>query len=333
MQEKINTLTKLGEYIEFELLTNVDALSYSVARENPWFTKENIQLALNSWANALQKDNLEKWLFNYNNTNNVKRVGIVAAGNIPLVSFHDFITVLVSGHDLVFKKSQTDSVLITLIFNYLKTIDEKLSSKITFAERLNNIDAVIATGSNNSARYFEYYFSKIPNIIRKNRTSVAVLDGKESIEELKALNNDIFSYFGLGCRNVSKIYVPFNYNMNDLFAILEQYQEVKQHTKYMNNYEYTRTVWLLNNEIFFDTGNLNIKESENLHSGIGCLFFERYNSESELQHKLKSIEDQLQCVVGNVELGFNKVKFGQTQFPQFWDYADNINTLEFLKNL
>lgn len=301
---------------------------------NGWFTPENIYFALDSWATALTEENLTEWLSNYDfSTAEPKNVGLILAGNIPLVGFHDLLSVLISGHKAIIKLSSNDQYLIKFIVDYLISLDEKFNERVTFTEgKLENFDAVIATGSNNTARYFEYYFKDKPSIIRKNRNSVAVLTGNESKEELIALGEDIFRYFGLGCRNVSKIFIPKDYDFKLFFEAMFTHGDVIHYEKYANNYDYNKAVFLMSNFKLLDNEFLLLKEDESYASTIGTLFYEYYDSTEELNTRFKQDEEKIQCIVSK-ELEPHHIPFGKTQKPELWDYADNVDTLSFLINI
>ena len=301
---------------------------------NGWFTPEQVKFSVQSWAKALTEDNLNQWLSNYDfSKNEPKKVGLVLAGNIPLVGFHDFVSVLISGHDVLVKTSSNDQHLLKFLAKYLIAIQPELNSKITFVEgKLEGFDAVIATGSNNTARYFEYYFKDKPSIIRKNRNSVAVLDGTETFEDLVGLGEDIFRYFGLGCRNVSKLFVPKDYNFDNFFKAMYEYRDVIKYEKYANNYDYNKAVFLMSNFQLLDNEFLTIKEDTSYASPISSVFYEFYENLEEITTRLNADAEQIQCIVSK-NLIPNSVTFGQTQQPRLWDYADNVDTLAFLNNL
>ena len=301
---------------------------------NGWFTPEQVKFSVQSWAKALTEDNLNQWLSNYDFSKiEPKKVGLVLAGNIPLVGFHDFLSVLISGHDVLVKTSSNDQHLLKFLANYLIAVEPNLNSKITFVEgKLEGFDTVIATGSNNTARYFEYYFKDKPSIIRKNRNSVAVLDGTETFEDLVGLGEDIFRYFGLGCRNVSKLFVPKDYNFDNFFKAMYEYRDVIQYEKYANNYDYNKAVFLMSNFQLLDNEFLTIKEDVSYASPISSVFYEFYENLEEIATRLNADAEQIQCVVSK-NLIPNSVAFGQTQQPKLWDYADNVDTLAFLNNL
>lgn len=301
---------------------------------NGWYTEEQVFFALGSWAEALTAENLDNWLSKYNLENVVpKTVGLVLAGNIPLVGFHDFLSVLITGHKALVKTSSNDQQLLPFLAKYLVTVEPEFSSYITFTEgKLENFDAVIATGSNNTARYFEYYFKDKPAIIRKNRNSAAILTGNENREELVALGEDIFRYFGLGCRNVSKLFVPRGYDFKLFFEAMYEYRDVIHYEKYANNYDYNKAVFLMSNFKLLDNEFLTIKEDTGYSSPISSVFYEYYDSLDEIKQKLEAEHEQLQCVVSN-GLTDNCIPFGQTQKPALWDYADNVDTIAFLSKI
>lgn len=298
---------------------------------NGWFTPEQVYFSVKSWAEALTEENLNKWLSNYDFSNvEPKTVGLILAGNIPLVGFHDFLSVLISGHNVLVKTSSNDQKLLPFLAKYLISINSEFEKSIEFTDgKLENYDAIIATGSNNTARYFEYYFKDKPSIIRKNRNSVAVLNGKESKEDLNKLGEDIFRYFGLGCRNVSKLFVPKNYVFDTFFESIFSYQDVIHYEKYANNYDYNKAVFLMSNFKLLDNGFLTIKEDTSYSSPISSVFYEFYDDASDLQNRLQKEQDQIQCIVTNFPLE-NAVAFGESQKPNLWDYADNVDTIEFL---
>lgn len=301
---------------------------------NGWFTPEQVYYSINSWAEALQENNLNQWLNNYTfKENSNKNIGLILAGNIPLVGFHDFLSVLISGNNVLVKTSSNDQYLIKFLADYLISIDERLNDKITFIEgKLENFDAVIATGSNNTSRYFEYYFKNKPSIIRKNRNSVAVLNGNESAEDLENLGEDIFRYFGLGCRNVSKLFVPKGYDFKKFFESIFKYKDVIFYEKYANNYDYNKAVFLMSLFKILDNEFLTLKEDTSYASPISSVYYEFYEDINEVKTRLENDKDQIQCIVSN-KLIENSIAFGQTQKPQLWDYADNVDTLKFLNTL
>lgn len=301
---------------------------------NGWFTRDNVLFALEEWSKALTEDNLDRWLINYQLEKAApKTVGVIMAGNIPLVGFHDFISVIISGHRVLVKQSTNDQRLLPVIAEYLIALDPSYKEKIQFTSgRMENFDAVIATGSNNTSRYFEYYFAKVPSIIRKNRNSVAILSGEETREQLEALGNDIFRYFGLGCRNVSKLYVPEGYDFHEFYTALEPWHKLLDHAKYGNNYDYNKAVYLMSDFKFLDNGFLIVKPAEDFGSPIATVFYESYSDEDSLKSRIQEKKENLQCIVSK-NFSEEEIPFGMTQHPELWDYADNVDTLAFLQKL
>jgi hypothetical protein len=309
-----------------------EKLIYLSQSHNGWYTPEQVYFSINSWAEALTEENINKWVsqYSFDSVSTEKTVALILAGNIPLVGFHDFLSVLITGNKALVKTSSNDQHLLPFLANYLIAVDENLKDKITFVEgKLENFDAVIATGSNNTARYFEYYFKDKPSIIRKNRNSTAVLNGEESKENLEALGEDIFRYFGLGCRNVSKLFVPKGYSFDAFFEAIFKYQDVIHYEKYANNYDYNKAVFLMSNFKLLDNGFLTIKEDSSYASPISSVFYEFYENIEDLQSRLETDSEQIQCIVSN-NLIEKSIPFGQTQNPQLWDYADNVDTITFL---
>jgi len=326
--ENIKCSDVLQNDLFFDAFADLIALSQS---HNGWYTPEQVHFAVKSWADALTEENLSQWLSAYDIVEKEpKNVGLILAGNIPLVGFHDFISVLISGNKALVKTSSNDQHLLPFLAKYMIALEPEFKNYITFVDgKLENFDAVIATGSNNTARYFEYYFKDKPSIIRKNRNSVAVLNGKESKEELVNLGEDIFRYFGLGCRNVSKLFVPKGYVFDAFFEALFEYQDVIHYEKYANNYDYNKAVFLMSNFKLLDNGFLTIKEDLSYASPISSVFYEFYEDENELFSRLEKESDQIQCIVSKTAVS-NSIPFGKTQKPELWDYADNVDTIEFL---
>lgn len=330
LQYRIELFSELGKY----LLS--DAPEWQMAKEkasieNSWFIPEFIELSATNVANKfLEKEILQKWVSDQqlNEENgSPKTVGIIMAGNIPMVGFHDLLSVLISGHKAAIKPSSKDTTLIRDIVAKLGKENKGIKDLISFPEMLKSCDAYITTGSNNSSRYFEYYFGKYPNIIRRNKTSVAVLSGEETTEELERLADDVYLYFGLGCRNVSKIYVPNNYDFIPLLNAFKKYNHLADHHKYKNNYDYNLALHILNKNFYMTNGSIILTEDVSVFSPISQLNYEFYIKKNDLLSSLVNHPD-LQCIVSN-----EYVPFGQSQSPSVSDYADGINTLEFLKNL
>ena len=298
---------------------------------NGWYTPEQVYHSIHSWSEALTEKNLNQWLSAYDfKIDKSKNIALILAGNIPLVGFHDFLSVLISGHNVLVKTSSNDQHLLPFLAKYIIAIEPELVNNIHFVDgKLENFDAVIATGSNNTARYFEYYFKDKPSIIRKSRNSVAVLTGKETKEQLTALGEDIFRYFGLGCRNVSKLFVPKDYSFVAFFEAIFEYQDVVHYEKYANNYDYNKAVFLMSNFKLLDNGFLTLKEDKSHASPISSVFYEYYENIDDLQLRLQSESEQIQCIISDSIIE-NSLNFGQTQKPALWDYADNVDTISFL---
>jgi len=332
LQARIQAFTHLGEYLKTDIQQEAEGKLYSAEVLNPWFTKENIDKALNAWHEQLKVDMLTAWLSPYKLKEVVspKKVLIIMAGNIPLVGFHDFLTVLISGHKVVVKMSSTDNVLLRVLIDKLISIAPEFKERISFIEEVKNrkFDAVIATGSDNSAQYFEYYFKGAKKIIRKNRRSVAVLDGTESAMELQGLANDVFAYFGLGCRNVSKLFLPKGFDLDNLFKAFFPYSHVVDHKKYGNNYDYNKAIFLMGSNDLIENGFLLMKEDKSLLSPVAMLYYEFYNDMHTVEQFVEENAEQLQCVVSKKD-----IPFGNTQKPNLWDYADGVDTVEFLRDL
>jgi len=315
-----------------------DAFSMQVKRQqefNSWFTLDQLVYACKSWSNTLTVSNINRWISNYTlNKNNSKTIAIIMAGNIPLVGFHDFLSALIAGHKVLIKQSHNDKHLLPLLAKYLEFLNPEFKDLINFTnEKLEGFDAVIATGSNNTARYFEYYFGKYPHIIRKNRNSVAVLTGSETENELSLLGEDIFRYFGLGCRSVSKLFVPKGYDFDNLFKAIFPYKELISYQKYLNNYDYNKAVYLMSEFKLIENGFLMLKEDPSYASPIATLFYEYYDDLATLNKILAANVDKIQCVVAKDKSIKKAVAFGKTQQPDLWDYADDVDTLAFLQNL
>ena len=321
--QKIKTFQKWDS--ELNKLLN-DSYQY-----NSWFTENNLKLSLKNWSAELNKKNIDNWLKNYKiELKSSKTVAIIMAGNVPIVGFHDLMCSLILGFKCIVKLSSDDKILIPLIVKFIQSRFDGFKEKVFFENNiLKNFDAVIATGSNNSHKYFEYYFGKYPNLLRKTRHSVAVLNGNESDSELAMLSNDVFDYFGLGCRSVSKIFIPKGYDLDLLFNAFYMKRFVIDHNKYANNYDYNKAVYLMSEEKFYDNGFVILKEEKKLGSPIACVYFEYYDDLVQVKNIIKINNQNIQCVVSNEKI-FNGISFGTTQCPKLSDYADNVDTLKFL---
>lgn len=303
-------------------------------QQNAWFDRENCLFALKHWANLLEETSLKAWLSTYLiEERTPKQVALILAGNIPMVGFHDLLCVLLSGHKAIVKLSSQDKVLLPFLIKKLEEITPEFKGTVCFTEeRINDFDAVIATGSNNTARYFEYYFGKKPHIIRRNRNSVAVLTGKETPEELFQLGEDIFRYFGLGCRSVSKLFVPEDYDFVAFFEAIYPYHTLLDHQKYVNNYDYNKAVYLMSLFKLLENGFLLLKEDEKYASPIATLFYERYKDMATLNQRLEADREEIQCIISGSDI-LHTVPFGQSQVPSLTDYADGVDTMAFLNSI
>lgn len=296
---------------------------------NNWFTENNIRESLSNLAVWLKSDNLKNWLSNYKVTDSPKTIAVIMAGNIPLVGFHDFLCVMFSGHRALLKLSSDDDLLLPLLVQYLKIFIPEVENRIEFAKGpLKNFDAVIATGSNNSLLHFKSYFEKYPHLFRHNRTSVAVLEGNETQEELKHLGKDIFSYFGKGCRNVTHLIVPEGYDFQLFFQSIVDFGEIINNKKYGNNYDYNKAIHLMNQEVFLDNNFLLVKKDKQLHAPISMIYYHTYTTKKEIQIYLEENESNLQCIVGKGYL-----PFGEAQCPTLTDYADGVDTMKWLMEI
>ena len=300
---------------------------------NNWFEQAEVKHCLSAWSKQLSAKNLIEWTSRYNfvKTENVNSIGLILAGNIPLVGLHDLISVIITNNKALVKLSSKDSILMKYVIETLYQIDEDYKHRIEIIERIQNPDAIIATGSNNSSRYFETYFGKYPNIIRKNRNSIALLDGKETKVQLEGLASDVFRYYGLGCRNITKVYVPKNYNLETIFKAFESFEHVMGNNKYKNNYDYNCTLLLMNKVPFLTNNFIMLKEDETLHAPTATVHIERYSDNKDLQKKVNALDTKkIQCISSdNIDIK-DAINLGQCQQPNLWDYADNIDTIDFL---
>lgn len=340
IEKQISGLCKLSTYIKEFIeknpanFTEDDERFSSILRksenENSWFTIENQKISLNQWADLLTEKNIKNWLAEYQVATAPKKVGLILAGNIPLVGFHDVISVILSQHIPVIKLSSKDKTMLPFLLSKWNEFSEG-NIQYEFAERLKDFDAVIATGSNNTARYLEYYFKDSLSIIRKNRTSVAVLKGDETVEELQLLAEDIFRYFGLGCRNVTRLFIPNDFLIDKIFESFLNFKDVINHHKYANNYEYNRAIYLLNAEKFWDNNFVMLKEDEALFSPLSVLNFSRYENIEEVHTFINDNEKEIQAIVAKPELGLDSIGFGEAQNPGLDTYADKVDTMKFLE--
>ena len=347
LQQRINAFVKLGEFLSQFSQNGIQKKDHIKNNEiffedfqkqikhselkNGWFTQDNVLFAVENWSKALYTDNFNHWLKIYDFKEiKPKNIAVIMAGNIPLVGFHDFLSVLISGHNVIVKQSSNDKQLLPFLANYLISVEPNFENRISFTEdKLQKFDAIIATGSNNTARYFEYYFKDKPSIIRKNRNSVGIITGNETEEDLKSLSEDIFRYYGLGCRNVSKLFVPKDYNFDSFFNAMYDWNPIIHQTKYANNYDYNKAVYLMSDFNILDNGFLMVKEDEGYASPISVVFYEYYDTLDKLKAKLKQDDELIQCIVSK-NGSESHIPFGKTQKPELWDYADDVDTIRFL---
>jgi hypothetical protein len=332
LKERISLFSSLGNLIADKDNPKIIKSFHRIKTSNPWFTDENISLSLSSVSKMLNEEALIDWTskYDFKPTINEKKVFIIMAGNLPLVGFHDFLSVLISGNVAVVKLSSKDNILPRILIELMISIDSRISDFFNIVDNIIdlNVDAVIATGSDNSSKYFDYYFKGFKSIIRKNRRSLAILDGSETESQLESLADDVFSYFGLGCRSVSKIYIPVDYDLNKLFKSFFKYNTIINHIKYANNYDYNKTIYLMNKENLLDNGFVIFKEDQSIQSPVATIFYEYYNSRDNLNNYIKSNRNLFQCIVSNED-----IPFGQSQFPKLTDYADQKDTIEFLLSI
>lgn len=343
--ERIKSFSLLGDVlkkyldekeIDFSYKELIDNAVKQAEIYNTWFTKDNVHIMLKTIANYLDEQKLEFWLNKYLISENETpfTVAVVMAGNIPLVGFHDFLCILLSGNKILCKMSSEDKILLPALCEILFSYNPEWKNFIEFTEEhLKKFDAVIATGSNNTSRYFDYYFSSYPNIIRKNRNSIAVLSGNESAEELEKLSDDIFLYFGLGCRSVSKLYVPKTYQFQSLINATSKYRSYLFHNKLLNNYDYNKAIYMINQIPFIDGGFFLLRNDNALLSPISCLYYEYYDNIEDVNKTIFNLSEQLQCVVAYNGFSNDSVSYGNSQFPFIEDYSDNIDTMRFLTSL
>ena|SRR6185312_7876403 len=329
LAERITLMVNLGKYLmeDGEELKLVKQKAYE---KNKWFTEEFINYAFrNISTHYLEQEKLEKWVHHYHIDDNIhpQKIGIVMAGNIPLVGFHDFLCVFITGHHQMIKLSDKDEVLMTHLIEKLEQWNPKVKSVVKTAELLKDCDAYIATGSNNSARYFHLYFGKYPSIIRGNKTSVAILNGNETFGDLSCLADDVYIYFGLGCRNVTKIFVPVNYSFETLLNAFKKYDYFADITKYRNNYDYNLALLIMNNKFYMTNDSIILYENENIFSPASVLHYSFYENEKSTLDDLLNNEN-VQCIVGA-----GQVSFGKSQEPGLFDYADGVDTIQFLLTL
>ncbi|MGN6532359.1 MAG: acyl-CoA reductase [Ginsengibacter sp.] len=329
LAERITLMVKLGEYL-MQDSDELKTVKQKAFEKNKWFTEEFINFSFkNIFTHYLNREKLESWIHHYHIDDNIRpqKIGIVMAGNIPLVGFHGFLCVFITGHHQAIKLSEKDDVLLKHLIEKLTAWNPQVSNIAHVASLLKDCDAYIATGSNNSARYFHHYFGKYPSIIRNNKTSVAVLSGNETLSQLTSLSDDIFLYFGLGCRNVSKLFVPERYDFEKLINAFKKYSYFSDITKYRNNYDYNLALFIMNHKFYMANDCIILSENESVFSPVSVLHYSFYKNEKKLFDELNQNEN-IQCIVGE-----ENIPFGKSQEPGLFDYADRIDTMQFLLSL
>lgn len=334
-KQRIEAFIALGNKIEACSDQELDDLFRRAENNNSWFTPEQVNMAIKGIRELLLEKPLLQWANRYSLPDGFRdlKIGVLMAGNIPGVGFHDLMMVLLAGYQAHVKLSSNDQVVIKWLVAQLRELAPELADRVFFEEMLKAKDAYIATGSDNSARYFEYYFGKYPSIIRKNRTSVAVLNGQETSEDYLALAGDVFQYFGLGCRNVSKVYLKSEQQIKDFYDAIEAYQLITSQHKYLNNYDYNKSIYLVNGEPHLDNGFLLTKNSSDLVSPVAVLYYEIYEEAEQLKALLSEQESKIQCVVSKDAWFEGSLAFGEAQCPGVEDYADHVDTMAFLLGL
>jgi len=354
IEDRISAFVTLGKYLmesvslqngdfisqptEGSMFSNIENAVMQAQLENPWFTRDNILIALKNISASLERPKIEHFMQPYadrlTDQKTPQTIGVVMAGNIPAVGFHDFLCVLLAGRRFLGKLSSEDFLLLPAIAELLVRIKPEFGELIAFTDkRLHDFDSVIATGGNNSHRYFEYYFDKYPHILRKNRNGVAILTGRETSEELSGLADDIFMFFGKGCRSIAKLFLPEGYDFQLLHEPFTRYNHLFNHHKYRNNYDYYKTIFIIDKIPFIDFGNLLLVESMDTASPVSVLNFEYYNDVVNVKNILQGMNEQIQCIVCHNEMISPSIKPGKAQSPELWDYADGVDTMEFLLNL
>jgi hypothetical protein len=335
--DRVNSFVKLGIILNKVAKEQPEHLFTSIERSNPWFTSGNIKMALEGLSYMLSEASLLRFASGYHQLQAIsvkpRKVGLIMAGNIPAVGFHDMMCILLSGHTLIAKKSSKDDILPAFIAGQLIETDSRWQDKIIFSDQMRGVDAVITTGSDNSARYFHYYFSTIPHIIRKNRSSVAIIQGDETDADLQKLAGDVFSYFGLGCRNISKLYIPHEQILHRFMDANASYISLMDHHKYANNYLYNKALYTMNLQPHLDSGYAIFAQNEQLSSPVSVIFYQFYASMAEVEHILYKQSDKIQCISAKKSHNLPTIPFGQCQIPAISDFADGIDTMEFLIGL
>ncbi|HMQ07539.1 MAG TPA: acyl-CoA reductase [Saprospiraceae bacterium] len=335
LEERIDRLAEMGQQMLKD--PHMEEITHKAYAANPWFTIENVKKSIEVICTEyLNRAKLQEWTRQYNihTTPQSKAIGLVMAGNIPAVGFHDLLSVWICGYKALIKFSTKDQNIMSWITGWMNRLDTREDNYITEVELLTNFDAVIATGGDNTSRYFEYYFRHVPHIIRKNRNGIAILHGSENYDDLYLLGHDVFSYFGLGCRNVSRLWAPESFEVDALLEPWNNFDHVMDHTKYKNNYDYNLALFLLNKEKFIQHPNILLKEDDQIASRIACINISRYQSLQEVMDDINHNADKIQCIISAQSMGgVSVISPGQSQNPSLWDYADGVDTMQFLTTL
>lgn len=337
LRERVANLIQLGTHLNNLNENEIIQIFNQAENENPWFTQENISKAIKAIRDEfLNQKSLQLLIDAYKLDDNIspKRIGLILAGNIPLVGFHDVLCCYLTGHISLIKYSDKDKTLMQFIIKKLIEININNGFYFNQVTKLEDYDAAIVTGSNSTAKHFEFYFKHVPHIIRKNRNSIAVIAGNETDMELQALGNDVFSYFGLGCRNVSMLFVPKDYDITRLFVVFDNFKDIIFHNKYKNNYDYNVALMLLNKEKFLHNDMLILCESDQIISRIGSLHYQKYENINSLTEWINDHNDEIQCIVSNTHIdGIATIPFGNSQCPSILTYADGVDTVQFLLSI
>lgn len=331
LRDRVDAFKQLGRVLSnFHNTSNFKNIILKAENNNNWFTQRHIEYAILSLGYMLRKDNLMQFISSYDFCDRVKKVGVIIPSNIPLVGFYDFLCVLLSGHIFIGKLSKSNNVLLPFIANLLCGINMGFKSKIDFQNQLSNVDIVIATGGDNSAVNFEYLFRDQLRLIRKNRNSIAILSGSESVDDYNQLASDIFLYFGLGCRNVSKIFIPNGFNINDLKQAFSNFDYTLINKNYSDNYHYQKTILRMQEIDFFDFDNVLLVESKQINSPIAVLYYEYYDTINSICKFLDCNDHIIQCVVSSTVTIQGSIRLGSTQKPSLYDFPDGLDVIQFL---
>ena len=308
----------------------IDSIIVEACDNNPWFTKSNVKYAFSSLVHMLNSDCLHSFSSSYSYSNSKKKIGVIVPSNIPLVGFYDFFCVLLTGNIFIGKLSTSNKILLPFIARLLCDFHPGFKKLIFFKDYLVDIDMLIVTGNDNTAQYFDYHYKRIPKLIRKHRISIGVINGGEEMTDYVKLSNDIFRYFGLGCRNVSKLFIPRNFDLNKLKEAFSQHQGVLSHSEYMDNYRYQKVLCQLNNIRCIDFENILLIESNKINSPISVLYYQYYDDISLLSNVFNKLDKSIQCLVSGDAVIVNSIHFGDAQKPTLYDFPDGVDVMKFI---